>query len=69
MRYNDDGTLEFVGRKDNQIKLRGQRLEPGEIEYHIKGSLGQNHIVSVQVVHGIGTGPSLVAFVCAPERG
>ncbi|MBV1850530.1 non-ribosomal peptide synthetase [Catellatospora tritici] len=27
-----DGTVEFVGRSDNQIKLRGVRIEPAEVE-------------------------------------
>jgi amino acid adenylation domain-containing protein len=31
-RYRDNGVLEHLGRIDRQIKLRGMRVEPGEIE-------------------------------------
>ncbi len=37
-RYRRDGAIEFVGRIDQQIKLRGFRVELGEIETHLLSS-------------------------------
>lgn len=34
-RYLPDGDLEYLGRADNQIKLRGYRIELEEIEFHL----------------------------------
>lgn len=44
VRYNDDnGTLTFIGRKDTQVKIRGQRVELDEIEHHIQSFLKNRH--------------------------
>lgn len=36
VKYSSNGDLIYGGRKDNQAKLHGQRLELGEIEHHLR---------------------------------
>lgn len=58
VRYTPDGSLEFIGRKDRQIKLRGQRIELGEIEHHLKAVLPDGTLIAVEVT----AKDALVAF-------
>ncbi|KAI1815243.1 hypothetical protein GGS20DRAFT_597269 [Poronia punctata] len=66
VRYTDGGALQFISRKDHQVKLRGQRLELGEVETHLRSSFRGAGDAVVEVVKPAGDGarPMLVAFVC-----
>jgi amino acid adenylation domain-containing protein len=60
-RWLPDGQIEFLGRLDHQIKLRGQRIELGEVE----ATLGEHPAVleSAVTLAEIGGEPGLVAHV------
>lgn len=49
-RYNEDGTIQVLGRKDTQVKLYGQRIELGEIEHHLRSVIPTCHEVAVEVL-------------------
>ncbi|CAO1633215.1 unnamed protein product [Parajaminaea phylloscopi] len=61
-RYLPSGELEFCGRRDTQVKVRGHRIELGEILHHIGGVVGRECLVDV--VNG-----NLVAFVVGDDEG
>lgn len=66
VRYGKDGTIEFVERKDKQVKLRGQRMELGEVEHQLRRALPPRtaaiaDIISTESSRGE---PMLVAFIC-----
>ncbi|MCF2859282.1 amino acid adenylation domain-containing protein [Pseudoalteromonas sp. SMS1] len=51
VRWNEDDQLEYLGRVDDQIKIRGHRIELGEIEAQLSALAGvQQAIVAVQNV-------------------
>lgn len=60
-RYFDDGSIEFLGREDEQVKLHGHRVELGEIAAQLK-ALPVLEDAAVHVVDGDG-GQTLVACV------
>jgi amino acid adenylation domain-containing protein len=63
-RYFPDGELQFVGRTDGQLKIRGQRVELAEVEHTMKQFLptGSDAIVEVVRRHNRGS-PTLVVFL------
>ncbi len=60
-RWLADGTLEYLGRLDFQVKLRGFRIEIGEIEAALAGVAGVRH-AAVVLRSDPGTEPRLVAY-------
>ncbi|MFY1632283.1 amino acid adenylation domain-containing protein [Solwaraspora sp. WMMB335] len=60
-RYLPDGDIEFLGRADNQLKIQGYRVEPGEIEHALVG--GHDVTAAAVVARDTAAGRQLVAFV------
>ncbi|WKU43516.1 amino acid adenylation domain-containing protein [Streptomyces sp. VNUA116] len=66
--YRDrDGLLWFLGRRDNQVKLRGYRIEPEEIEAVASEVLG-GRSCAVVLGHDAAGAPCLTGFVDGGEE-
>ncbi|KAL7925986.1 nonribosomal peptide synthetase 6 [Trichoderma austrokoningii] len=65
VRRNGDGTFDYIGRKDTQVKIHGQRVEIGEIESRIHEALPTNMTAMVDLVKTSNDGHDdcLVAFL------
>lgn len=64
MRILHDGSFQFLGRIDDQVKLRGQRLEIGEINQVIKQASPElNEVATLVVKHPKQSKDQLVSFV------
>ncbi|OUS27112.1 hypothetical protein A9Q99_17310 [Gammaproteobacteria bacterium 45_16_T64] len=59
VKYDEHGNLIYLGRKDRQLKVRGYRIEPGEIECALREVAG---VTDAAVIDQEGM---LLAYVCA----
>jgi len=66
-RYLPDGTLQFLGREDEQVKIHGVRIEPAEVASEI---CAHPWVKTCVVVSRLGTHnqPELIAYLVSKER-
>ncbi|MEV0780190.1 amino acid adenylation domain-containing protein, partial [Streptomyces sp. NPDC050428] len=62
VRHLPDGQLEFLGRRDHQVKIRGQRIELGEVEAALRSVDGVTDTVVTAVTDHLGQ-TRLAAYV------
>jgi amino acid adenylation domain-containing protein len=69
VRRRPDGLVEFVGRKDQQIKLHGYRIEIQEIESALKACAGVLDAAVVVRTNAVGSPVALAGYVQLQEAG
>ena len=67
-RFASDGTIEFLGRTDHQVKVRGVRIETGEIEHHLRLHPGVRDACVTAAEIGNGGHKQLVAYLVPDLR-
>lgn len=69
VRFRPDGALECLGRMDNQLKLRGYRIEPGEIEALLlrNPAIQRAAVVAKAIPTAAGDDVRLVAYLVLHE--
>ncbi|MER7372427.1 non-ribosomal peptide synthetase [Streptomyces lanatus] len=68
-RYRPGGTVEFLGRADSQVKLRGHRVELGEVESALERAPGVGRVVAAVSGGGSGSAVLVAAYAPAPRSG
>jgi amino acid adenylation domain-containing protein len=68
-RFNPDGSISHMGRKDHQVKVRGQRVESSEIEHRIRELFSRvaDIVVDVVIPKKSNHVSSLAAFILQPD--
>lgn len=68
-RYQEDGSIQFIGRKDTQVKIRSQRIELGEIECQVERVTDQKYAAAVETASSPPSGQIvLMAFLWRPHN-
>src|SRR5882757_8008054 len=62
-----DGTLEYAGRVDEQVKINGYRIEIGEVEHALRGAEGVLDVVVVPATSRVGERMLVAFYTVGPD--
>ncbi|TQV68007.1 amino acid adenylation domain-containing protein [Exilibacterium tricleocarpae] len=69
VRYRSDGSIEYKGRTDNQVKVRGFRVEPSEIEHVLIEEESIQEVVVIDHQQGESLRSTILVAYVVPEEG